>query len=214
MSYQTVIFDLDGTLLDTLDDLTSAVNYALSRFSLPKRDREEVRSFVGNGQRKLLERASENKVLTDELLPLFREYYIQHSSDKTQPYEGILKLLKDLKKQGIKTAVVSNKPHYATKPLVERYFGDLISLTQGEDEEHGVMRKPDPASLLTIMEKLNADKKTTVYIGDSEVDIITSKNAGVDCISVSWGFKTADFLKENGATALADTTAELTEFLK
>ena len=110
--------------------------------------------------------------------------------------------------------MVSNKPHYATKPLVERYFGDLISLTQGEDEEHGVMRKPDPASLLTIMEKLNADKKTTVYIGDSEVDIITSKNAGVDCISVSWGFKTAEFLKENGATALADTTAELTEFLK
>ena len=214
MSYQTVIFDLDGTLLDTLDDLTSAVNYALSRFSLPKRDREEVRSFVGNGQRKLLERASENKVLTDELLPLCREYYIKHSSDKTQPYEGILKLLKDLKKQGIKTAVVSNKPHYATKPLVERYFGDLISLTQGEDEEHGVMRKPDPASLLTVMEKLNADKETTVYIGDSDVDIITSKNAGVDCISVSWGFKTAEFLKENGATALADTTAELTEFLK
>ena len=214
MSYQTVIFDLDGTLLDTLDDLTSAVNYALSRFSLPKRDREEVRSFVGNGQRKLLERASENKVLTDELLPLCREYYIKHSSDKTQPYEGILKLLKDLKNQGIKTAVVSNKPHYATKPLVERYFGDLISLTQGEDEEHGVMRKPDPASLLTVMEKLNADKETTVYIGDSDVDIITSKNAGVDCISVSWGFKTAEFLKENGATALADTTAELTEFLK
>ena len=214
MSYQTVIFDLDGTLLDTLDDLTSAVNYALSRFSLPKRDREEVRSFVGNGQRKLLERAAENKVPTDELLPLFRAYYIQHSADKTQPYDGILELLQALKNRGIKTAVVSNKPHYATKPLVERYFGDLISLTQGEDEEHGVMRKPDPASLLTIMEKLNADKKTTVYIGDSEVDIITSKNAGVDCISVSWGFKTAEFLKENGATALADTTAELTELLK
>lgn len=214
MSYQTVIFDLDGTLLDTLDDLTSAVNYALSRFSLPKRDREEVRSFVGNGQRKLLERASENKVPTDELLPLFREYYIQHSADKTQPYDGILELLQALKNRGVQTAVVSNKPHYATKPLVERYFGDLISLTQGEDEEHGIMRKPDPASLLTIMEKLNADKKTTVYIGDSDVDIITSKNAGVDCISVSWGFKTAEFLKENGATALADTTAELTELLK
>ena len=101
MSYQTVIFDLDGTLLDTLDDLTSAVNYALSRFSLPKRDREEVRSFVGNGQRKLLERASENKVLTDELLPLFRTYYIQHSADKTQPYDGILELLQALKNRGI-----------------------------------------------------------------------------------------------------------------
>lgn len=214
MRYTTVIFDLDGTLLDTLDDLTSAVNYALSVFALPKRSKEEVRQFIGNGQKKLLERASENKVPVDELLPLFREYYIQHSADKTKPYDGVLTLLNGLKLQGVQTAVVSNKPHFATKPLVEEYFGDLIQLTQGEDEANGVMRKPNPTSLLAVIEKLGAVKEKTVYIGDSEVDIETAKNAEVDCISVAWGFKDEEFLRQNGAEKLAKTMQQLYSFLK
>ena len=214
MRYTTIIFDLDGTLLDTLDDLTSAVNHALSVYGLPERNRDEVRAFIGNGQKKLLERASGGQVPTDELLPLFREYYIRHSADKTKPYDGILALLQALKTQGVKTAVVSNKPHYATKPLVENYFSDLIFLAQGEDEANGIMRKPNPASLLAVMEKLQAQKDKTVYIGDSEVDIETAQNAEIDCISVSWGFKDEEFLKQNGATALAKTVDELRRLLE
>ena len=214
MRYTTVIFDLDGTLLNTLDDLTSAVNYALSVFGLPTRNREEVRAFIGNGQKKLLERASANKVPTDELLPLFREYYIEHSADQTKPYDGVITLLTALQLQGVQTAVVSNKPHYATQPLVEEYFGDLILLAQGEDEANGVMRKPNPTALLTVMKKLDAKKEETVYIGDSEVDIVTAKNAEVDCISVAWGFKDEDFLRQNGAVKLAKTMEELYRFLK
>lgn len=210
--YKAVIFDLDGTLLDTLDDLTSAVNFALSRYGLPFRTSEEIRSFIGNGVKKLLERASENKVETDSLLPLFKGYYKEHCADKTQPYRGIMQLLTRLKEKGLKSAVVSNKAHFATEALVKKYFKALIPLAQGEDEEHGVMRKPNPASLLTVMGKLGVKKEQTVYVGDSDVDIQTAKNAGMDCISVTWGFKDEQFLIANGANKIARTAEDILRF--
>lgn len=210
--YKAVIFDLDGTLLDTLDDLTSAVNYALSTYALPLRTKEEIRSFIGNGIKKLLERACENKVKTEVLLPLFKGYYKEHCADKTQPYQGVMTMLMRLKQEGIKSAVVSNKAHFATEALVKRYFDGLIFITQGEDEEHGVMRKPNPGSLLAVMEKLGIKKEEAVYVGDSDVDIQTAKNADIDCISVTWGFKEEAFLRANGAKRLAKNTAQILQF--
>ena len=198
--YKAVIFDLDGTLLDTLDDLASAVNYALSIYSLPQRSREEICSFIGNGAKKLILRASENDARSDEILECFRLY------------EGVLEMLSSLKEKGIKTAVLSNKPDFLTTALSKKYFGDLIGFAQGEKEHEGIPRKPAPDALFSVMETLGVRKEETVYIGDSDVDIKTAKNAGVDCISVTWGFKSRAFLEENGATHLADTTAQVLRF--
>ncbi len=211
--YTTVIFDLDGTLLDTLDDLTDAVNHALACFSLPTRTREEVRSFVGNGIVNLMKRASEGKCPDFEsMMSAFRGFYGAHCKDKTKPYAGILELLQTLKSRGVKTAVVSNKADFAVKTLAKEYFPDLLSEAVGENEAEGVRRKPAPDSLLSVMEKLNASKESTVYVGDSEVDIQTAKNAEVDCISVVWGFKEREFLKENGGKIFVETPSDILQF--
>lgn len=209
--YNAVIFDLDGTLLDTLDDLWAAVNAALKKFSLPLRTREEVRGFVGNGIVKLMERAAgqvEKEVL-DGALAEFKSFYGEHCEDKTKPYEGIIELLTVLKVKGIRTAVVSNKADFAVKKLAEGYFKGLLEYAVGENEEAGIRKKPAPDSLLAVMQSMGAGTSSTVYIGDSEVDIQTAKNAGVDCISVTWGFKYKQFLLDNGATVLVDTPKEI-----
>lgn len=213
--YKAIIFDLDGTLLDTLDDLASAVNYALRKKDLPTRTREEVRSFVGNGILKLMERSAgaDNISLAPELLQEFKGYYGAHCADETKPYDGVTELLKALKNQGFYTAVVSNKADFAVKKLAEFYFKDLLDLAVGENEEKGIKRKPDPASLLAVMKELGVKKSETVYIGDSEVDIQTAENAEVDCISVSWGFKDRAFLEENGAKCLVNSVEELRKIL-
>lgn len=211
--YEVIIFDLDGTLLDTLADLHASVNYALEKFSFPKRSQEEVRSFVGNGIAMLVKRAiGKPTPLFEEVLQAFKTHYAAHCADKTQPYQGILPLLEKLKGQGVKTAVVSNKADFAVKKLAQEYFGGLLLEAVGEDEENGIRKKPAPDSLLSVMQKLGADQEKTVYVGDSEVDIQTAQNAGVDCISVAWGFKDKDFLIKNGAGILIDTPDEILKY--
>ncbi len=214
--YETVIFDLDGTLLDTLDDLYEAVNAALAAYTLPLRTKEEVRSFVGNGIVKLMERAvgEKNNPDFDGILTVFKEYYKEHCKDKTAPYAGILPLLTALKERGVKTAVVSNKADFAVKLLAGEYFDGLLLAAVGENESAGIRKKPAPDSLLSVMEKLSADKKTTVYVGDSEVDILTAQNAGVACLSVTWGFKDRAFLLENGAGVLLDEPSQILAYCK
>ena len=213
--YRTVIFDLDGTLLDTLDDLTASVNFALTSFSLPKREKEEVRAFVGNGIAKLIARAiGYEHPNFAEIFQTFREHYGAHCKDKTKEYDGITPLLKELKARGVHTAVVSNKADFAVKKLAEDYFPDLLQEAVGENEAAGIAKKPAPDSLLAVMKNLNAEQSTTVYVGDSEVDIQTAKNAGVDCISVVWGFKDEAFLKTNGAKILIKEPFEILEFCK
>ena len=209
--YETIIFDLDGTLLDTLDDLRAAVNAALSFYGLKERTREEVRSFVGNGIAKLMERSIGDKDFPHfaDALQKFKEYYGEHCKDETKPYEGILSLLAQLKARGIQTAVVSNKADFAVKILAEEYFDGLLLDAVGENECMGIRKKPAPDSLFAVMKKLGAKKETTVYVGDSEVDIQTAKNAGVDCISVTWGFKDRGFLIDNGASRLVDSPNEI-----
>ena len=212
--YETIIFDLDGTLLDTLDDLHAAVNAALEKYGLKPRKREEVRAFVGNGVVKLIERAAGPvpQEIFDGVLCEFKRYYGVHCKDKTCPYNGVIEVLQALKKRGKKTAVLSNKPDFAVKLLAEEYFQGLLQSAVGENEAGGIRKKPAPDSLFAVLDKLQANKETTVYVGDSEVDIQTARNAGVDCISVTWGFKDRAFLVENGGKILIDEPKEILRF--
>ncbi|MBQ8296104.1 MAG: HAD-IIIA family hydrolase [Clostridia bacterium] len=213
--YEMIVFDLDGTLLDTLDDLWEAVNAALQAHGLKLREKEEVRGFVGNGIVKLMQRAigKEDYPHFDAVLATFKEYYGAHCKDKTRPYEGIMPLLRILKERGAKLAVVSNKADFAVKVLAKEYFGDLLCAAIGENEAAGVRKKPAPDSLLEVMRQCGVTAENTVYVGDSEVDIKTAKNAGVACVSVTWGFKDRAFLLQNGATTLADAPAQLVSLL-
>ena len=214
--YETIVFDLDGTLLDTLDDLTDATNAALKKFSLPLRTREEVRAFVGNGIAKLIERAIgvENSALHAAVLDEFKRYYLAHCADKTAPYEGILPLLQELKARGIQTAVVSNKADFAVKELDKQYFDGLLLAAVGENEAEGIRKKPAPDSLFAVLWDLDADIEKTVYVGDSDVDIQTAKNAGVPCICVTWGFRDRAFLEAHGGEVFVDTPAEILRYCK
>ena len=210
--YQAAIFDMDGTILDTLEDLWSAVNAALSENSLPGRSLEEVRGFVGNGLYKLVERAVPSGT-SDEVkarvFKSFNDYYALHSSEKTKPYPGIVHMLESLKKNGVKIAVCSNKPDYAVQELCRIHFPGLFDAAAGaKDREHV---KPCPDVVNGILEELGVSKEKVVYIGDSEVDIQTARNAGTACISVCWGFKTRTFLQENGAERIVNSAAELEE---
>jgi len=208
--YETVIFDLDGTLLDTLGDLCDSTNFALSRFGYPTRTLEEVRSFVGNGIGKLIERALPNGIGVDgynAVLAEFKAHYAANCNNKTNAYGGIYELLERLKRGNIKMAVVSNKVDGAVKALCERYFDGYFEAVIGEREN--IRRKPAPDSVFAAMELLGAKKESTVYIGDSEVDIQTAKNAELDLIAVSWGFRERKMLETMGNFAIADTAEEL-----
>ncbi len=214
MRKDTYIFDLDGTLLDTLDDLTDAVNAALAAYACPKRSREEVRTFVGNGIRKLMERAvpeGDKNSGFPEIFAYFRRFYARHCCDKTKPYPGIIETLTKLRTDGAKIAIVSNKADFAVKRLAERYFPGLVAAAMGENEEAGIRRKPAPDSVLAVMALLKSAPEETLYIGDSEVDVETAENAGLSCVSVTWGFKNRAFLIENGASILIDRPEELLE---
>ncbi len=213
MRYKLIAFDLDGTLLNTLDDLTGAANAAMKAFELPARTREEVRSFIGDGIEMLMRRCASPQPYRAEMLDAFKKHYVAHCQDETVPYEGILPLLSFLKEKGIKRAVLSNKADFATKKLVKAYFGDYVSLAVGENEAAGVRRKPAPDALFAVMKEMGVTPEETLYVGDSEVDIKTAKAAGVDCVSVLWGFKDEDFLRKNGATMLVSSPAQLTEYL-
>lgn len=210
MKYEAVIFDLDGTLVDTLDDLTDSVNFALSSFGFPERNREEVRSFVGNGVRRLVYLSvpeGTDEETSKKCLSVFREHYKNNSRNKTKPYDGINETLEKLCDAGVKTAVVTNKMQAAAKDIVEFYFGDRISLTVGQVD--GVAQKPNPDGVLLVIEKLGVKKEKAVYVGDSEVDCLTARNAGVDCIGVTWGFRNKSVLKENGANYIINTPQDL-----
>lgn len=196
----TIIFDLDGTLLDTLEDLTDSVNYAMEKFGFPLHTIEEIRSFVGNGAPKLIERSipqGKENPSYDAVLAAFKEHYAAHCEDKTNPYAGIMELLAKLKDKGYRMAVVSNKFDGAVKRLCEKYFGGYLEAAIGESAD--VKRKPAPDTVYRALRELSCDNSRAVYVGDSEVDIQTAKNASLPCISVTWGFRTAGQLKAAGA---------------
>jgi len=214
--YDAVIFDLDGTLLDTLDDLMDAVNHALAQMGWPTRSRDEIRQFVGNGVAKLLERAvpaGTSRPDTDKALEIFKAFYNVHKQDKTAPYPGVAELLKALGEKGVKLAVVSNKFDAAVRSLMGDYFPGLLDACAGENEAAGVPKKPDPAMVLQVMKTLGVTADRAVYVGDSDVDLQTAKNAGLPCISVTWGFRDRDFLTAHGAVTFADTPAELLKLI-
>ncbi len=213
--YKLVAFDLDGTLLDTLDDLANAVNAGLQQCKLPLRTREEIRSFVGNGIARLVSLAvGERQDKQADVLSAFRVYYGAHCKDNTKIYDGINELLAALKMRGIKTAVLSNKADFAVKLLVDDYFPNCFFASQGENEAQGIRRKPAPDALLAIIEQAGVTREETLYVGDSEVDIQTANHAGVDCVSVTWGFKDEPFLLANGGTRIARTPNEVLEFIE
>lgn len=209
---KTVIFDLDGTLLNTLDDLADSTNYALSKFGYPTRTIEEVRQFVGNGVAKLIERAipeGKNNPNFEKCLAIFKENYAQNMYNKTAPYNGIIEMLSNLKSKGIKIAVVSNKFDLAVKELCKKYFEGFIDFAAGENEAQGIRKKPAPDTVISVLNKFNFAPEDAVYVGDSDVDIMTAKNSKMPCISVTWGFRDEKFLLENGATILINAPSEI-----
>lgn len=210
MKYNSVIFDLDGTILSTLDDLADSVNHALEANKLPTRTINEVRCFVGNGMRKLIERAvpdSSDTTIVDQVQKEFATHYKIHSADKTKPYDGIIEMMERLRSNGIKLAVLSNKPDFAVRDLCERYFSDLINIAAGEIT--GIPRKPAPDGVYAILEKMGAKNTECVYVGDSDVDVETATNSGMDCIAVDWGFRDRNVLESAGAKVIVSTPDEL-----
>lgn len=206
MKYDAVIFDLDGTLTDTLGDLKNSVNYAMREFGFPERTLDEVRSFVGNGVKRLIDLSvpeNTDSETAERCLSVFKEYYKNNSLVETKPYDGIIPMLEELKNRGIRTAVVTNKMHEAAEDIVNIFFDGLIDITVGQVD--GVAQKPQPDGINFVLEKLGVSKEKAVYVGDSEVDCITAKNAEIPCIGVTWGFRDKSVLIENGADFIADT---------
>lgn len=213
MKYDTVIFDLDGTLLHTLDDLYYSTNYALEQYNFPTRTYEEVRTFVGNGVKVLIEKAVPNgkQDYVEEVLEVFKNHYKVHSMDHIYIYKGINELVSELKKLNIKIAVVTNKFHAAAEMIVEKYFKDDFLVTLGESKE--LNKKPHPDMCNKVLSILNSKCENTLYVGDSEVDILTATNANLKCISCSWGFRTHDELINAGANIIIDKPIELLKYL-
>lgn len=214
MNYNTVIFDLDGTLLNTLDDLCDSTNYALSSHGLPVRTLSEVKSFVGNGVRLLIERAvpSGTSIETiDSVYHTFKDYYKDHMKDKTGPYDGIIQLLTRLKERNVRTAIVSNKYDAAVKQLASDYFDGLVMEAIGESPL--IPKKPAPDSVFAALDRLNSTKEHCLYVGDSDVDMKTAHNAGVTGVGVTWGFRDRDCLISNGAVHIIDEPMELLALL-
>jgi phosphoglycolate phosphatase len=210
--YHTYIFDLDGTLLDTLDDLASAVNYALRTYGMPEHSRDAIRRFVGNGVRMLMIRAvpdGEQNPKFEEVFETFRKYYMQHSLDTTRPYDGIPEMLAALRQRGCRLAVVSNKFDAATKELCKHFFPNTIEVAVGEHEAEGIRKKPAPDTVIEALSQLGVSCKNAVYVGDSDVDLETARNAALPCISVLWGFRDRDFLLAHGATTFITSPKEL-----
>lgn len=201
----TVIFDMDGTVLNTLDDLTASVNYVLESFGMPLRTAEEYRRYFGNGIGYALRCAVPEGTpdeMIEEMIPVFREHYNKHCLDRTRPYDGITELMGLLKDKGYRMAIVSNKIDTAVKELNERFFSGYVDVAIGEKE--GIRRKPAPDTVLEALRVLGSTKEEAVYVGDSEVDHQTAVNSGLPCISVLWGFRDRDFLTERGATVFAE----------
>ena len=208
--FDTYIFDLDGTLLSTLNDLAASTNYALRWARMPERTIEEIRMFVGNGVKLLMERAIPNGINNpkfEETYAKFREHYLEHNLDTTSPYDGVPELLCELKRRGKKLAIVSNKFYAATQDLAKHFFPDTIEVAIGERET--IRKKPAPDTVLEALRQLGASKEGAVYIGDSDVDIMTAKNSGLPCISVLWGFRDKDFLIQHGGTIFVNKPSDI-----
>mgnify|MGYP003301512960 FL=1 len=205
-----ILFDLDGTLLNTLDDLADAVNVTLTHFGCPERSLEEVRQFVGNGAERLIRLALPGKADDPDVftvLAYFKDYYAVHAQVKTRPYDGVLEALEEVKKE-FPVAIVSNKPDGAVKLLCKQYFGDVYAL----GESSGCPRKPAPDMVHKAMEAIGA--QSCIYVGDSEVDVLTAQNAGVPCLSVLWGFRDRNVLEEAGAAYFCEDPKDLLKALK
>ena len=212
--YKAIIFDLDGTLLDTLADLAEGTNYALRVNGFPERTLDEIRRFVGNGARKLIERAVPDGLVEAALEKVrqdFNVYYKVHCKDHTGPYPGIMEMLQELVQQGYSLGVVSNKPDFAVQELIPEYFPGIFASVSGE--RHGVAKKPAPDLIREAMKNLHADSTNAIYVGDSEVDLEAAANAGIPCISVAWGFKGREFLEERQAEMIIETPAEIKKHL-
>lgn len=212
MTYKTVLFDMDGTLLDSLSDMHDAVNHILAENGWAARSREEIRAFVGNGARKLMERAIPETLAPqrfEAVLADYKDWYQAHNCVKTQPYPGIGHALAELEARGVKTAVVSNKPDATTKALAEKFFPGMPALGQRD----GVDPKPSPALVAQALSDLGVRPENAVYVGDSEVDVATARNAGLPLIAVSWGFRGREKLEIAGAEHIADTAPQLLEML-
>ena len=213
--FDTVLFDLDGTLLDTLEDILAAANYTLREMGYPERTLAEMRRFVGNGAEMQVRRAfgaGADEALIQKALVQYKAYYAAHCQGKTRPYDGVLELLAELKRRGYRLAMVSNKPDEAVRPLAAQYFGGLMDAAMGETAAR--RRKPAPDMVNDALAALGADRTRAVYVGDSEVDIETARNAGLPCISVCWGFRDREQLAEAGATEIAATAPELLALLE
>ena len=212
MRYQTYVFDLDGTLLDTLGDLAASTNYALRTYGMPEHSLDDVRRFVGNGVRMLMERAvpqGADNPQFEAAFQTFREHYMQHSLDTTKPYDGIIETLEALKAEGCRLAVVSNKMMAATQELCRHFFRDTIEVAIGEHEAQGIRKKPAPDTVNEAFRQLGVGKERAVYVGDSDVDILTARHSGLPCISVLWGFRDRDFLIQQGAETFISAPSEL-----
>lgn len=208
--YETYIFDLDGTLLSTLNDLAASTNYALRTHHMPERTLDEVRQFVGNGVKKLMERAipggTDNPDFNNTYAT-FRQHYMQHNLDTTKPYPGIMEMLQQLHNEGKNVAVVSNKFYAATRDLCKHFFAHLVPVAIGERED--IRKKPAPDTVLEALRQMGVSSKGAVYIGDSDVDVMTAQNSGIPCISVLWGFRDKEFLLQHGATTFISSPQEL-----
>lgn len=214
MRYKAVLFDMDGTVLDTLGDLTDAVNHTMREFQMPERTKAEVASFLGNGAARLIACAVPQGTppeLTARVLEVYAPWYDSHCQIKTAPYPGIVELMKQLKEKGIRLAVISNKQDSAVKPLAARHFPGLLEIAIGESET--VRRKPNPDAVLAALEHLGVERRESIYIGDTEVDIATARNAGMDCAAVTWGFRTRAQIEAEGVEHIFDSAEELGKFL-
>lgn len=210
MKYKLAIFDMDGTILSTLDDLANGVDYALSENGLPARSKQETRAALGRGVRFLIEQSVPAGLSDAEISKVeddFLKYYKVHSMDNTRPYDGIVELIKEVRASGVKTAVVSNKIDSAVKELCANFFEGAFDVAYGE--RIGIPRKPDPKPINAIIDEFGLSKNEVVYIGDSEVDLLTANNAGINHIIVTWGFRDRAFLEQNGAKNLVESMEEL-----
>lgn len=214
MKYKAVLFDMDGTVLNTLGDLAAAVNHTLREFSMPERSIAEVAAALGNGAAYLIAHTVPDgtpKELTDKVLAAYAPYYDAHCDILTGPYDGIVPLMQKLRERGVKLAVISNKQDTAVKPLAEKYFPGLLEIAVGESAE--VRRKPNPDAVLAALRHIGVEREDAIYVGDTEVDLQTARNAGMECASVDWGFRTRAQLVEIGAEHIFDTVQELEEYL-
>lgn len=212
MRFDTVLFDLDGTLLYTLEGLHRSVNHALRQFSLPELTLAETRRFVGNGSVKLIERAVKGAAADREAIhQCYCDHYSRHAAEGTRPYEGIPELLDALLARGLKLGVVSNKPDRDAVPMIRRYFGDRIAVTVGKKPQYGP--KPDPRAVLEALETLGTGPERCLFVGDSDVDFFTAQNAGMGCVLVSWGYRDMDELERCAALKTVHSVRELGSFI-